>query len=182
MRGTGWWYCMSALGLHVLAAALVVTGLAALVQGPAPAQESPRAPGVAGSPPASGDPASGDIDRLRERAALFWAARLAGDTKAQWELLEPRGRNRMTPAEFAPPPGVVKHLAFQVEDATVDGYFATVNVRLLVQITPPAVQRQQRVQTSSHLVSDKWVRIGGVWYRSLEQEESGPQHSSDQRN
>ena len=49
--------------------------------------------------------------------AAFWAARVAGDPKAQWELLEPRGRGRMTPLEYVPGPGAMKYLAYQVETA-----------------------------------------------------------------
>jgi hypothetical protein len=164
-------------GLHALLAALVVSGLAAPFYvapvAPAGAAESSADPRA----PASPLPAA-EVDRLRERAGLFWAARMAGDTKGQWELLEPRGRNRVSPADYAPRAGVVKYLGFQVEDATVDGFFATVKVRLLVQITPPTMQRQRKIQPSSHLVTDRWVRIGGVWYRSLEQERNEATRSS----
>ena len=87
---------------------------------------------------------------------------MAGDAKGQWELLEPRGRGRLTAAEYAPGGGPVKYLAYQVEGATLDGYFATVDVRLLVQIVLPTARRQ-RIDPSSGLVHDRWVRIGGVW-------------------
>ena len=121
---------------------------------------------------------SADLDQLRERAAAFWAARVAGDSKGQWELLEPRGRGRITPAEYVAVRGAVKYLAYQVEDATVDGYFGTVKVRLLVQMLPPSVQQRRRVAPSGALVNDRWVRVGGTWYRSMEQDqptEAAPQ-------
>src|SRR5437016_1127761 len=41
------------------------------------------------------------VQTLRERAAMYWAARMNEDDKAQWDLLEPRGRGRMTPQEYA---------------------------------------------------------------------------------
>jgi hypothetical protein len=124
------------------------------------------------TPPASGGVvASSEVERLRERAAAFWAARVAGDPKAQWELLEPRGRGRLTPLEYVPGPGAMKFLAYQVETATVSGYFADVSVRLLVQpILPPT--HKTKIGPSSTVVQDRWVRIGGTWYRSLEQEGS----------
>ena len=135
-------------------------------------------PGVAAAqdasspPPASGDAvAASEVERLRERAAAFWAARVAGDPKAQWELLEPRGRGRFTPLEYVPGPGAMKYLAYQVENAAVKGYFADVSVRLLVQPILPAA-RKTKIGPSSTLVQDRWVRIGGTWYRSLEQEGS----------
>jgi hypothetical protein len=123
-------------------------------------------------PPASeGAVAASEVERLRERAAAFWAARVAGDPNAQWELLEPRGRGRFTPLEYVPGPGAMKYLAYQVENATVSGFFADVSVRLLVQPILPAA-RKTKIGPSSTLVQDRWVRIGGTWYRSLEQEGS----------
>ena len=123
-------------------------------------------------PPASaGAVVASDVDGLRERAAAFWAARVAGDPKAQWELLEPRGRGRFTPLEYVPGPGAMKYLAYQVENATVNGYFADVSVRILVQpILPPT--HRAKIGPSSTVVTDRWVRIGGTWYRSLEQQGS----------
>jgi hypothetical protein len=127
---------------------------------------------AASPPPASGDAvAASEVERLRERAAAFWAARVAGDPNAQWELLEPRGRGRLTPLEYVPGPGAMKYLAYQVENATVSGYFADVSVRLLVQPILPVTQKS-KVGPSSTVVQDRWVRIGGTWYRSLEQQGS----------
>jgi hypothetical protein len=130
-----------------------------------------RAAGTAPASPASAGASASDVERLRERAAAFWAARVAGDPNAQWELLEPRGRGRMTPLEYVPGPGALKYLAYQVEDATVDGYFADVSVRILVQPILPTA-RKAKIGPSGAVVKDRWVRIGGTWYRSLEQEGS----------
>jgi hypothetical protein len=130
------------------------------------------AQGVSSTPPASGGAgAASDVERLRERAAAFWAARVAGDPKAQWELLEPRGRGRLTPLEYVPGPGALKYLAYQVENATVSGYFADVSVRILVQPILPTTHKA-KVGPQSTMVNDRWVRIGGTWYRSLEQQGS----------
>jgi hypothetical protein len=114
--------------------------------------------------------ASEDVARLRERAAAFWAARVAGDFTKQWELLEPRGRGRLTAAEYSAGRGAVKYLAYQVEDATVDGYFSTVKVRLLVKpvlgLAGPTAQEAEAARAV--VVSDKWVKIQGTWYRTLD--------------
>jgi hypothetical protein len=53
----------------------------------------------------------------------------------------------------------------------VSGYFADVSVRLLVQPILPA-ERKTKIGPSSTVVQDRWVRIGGTWYRSLEQQGS----------
>ena len=34
----------------------------------------------------------------------------------------------------------------------------------------PSSPSAQKVSPSGALIEDKWVRVGGVWYRSLEQE------------
>jgi hypothetical protein len=128
------------------------------------------APAVIGQAPPPPAPASGmEVGSLRERAAAFWAARVAADFSAQWELLEPRGRGRMTAPEYASQKGAVKYLAYQVEDATVDGYFAVVKVRLLVQPKPQVQSTRRSIGPQAITVPDRWVRIAGTWYRSLEQ-------------
>lgn len=113
---------------------------------------------------------SGDVQALRERASAFWAARMAGDYTGQWELLEPRGRGRLTPQEYAAGRGSVVYVAYQVEDATVNGYFATVKVRILVQ---PIIPSGRRVPVQAAVVDDKWIRVGGAWYRRLDDESPG---------
>ena len=74
-------------------------------------------------------------------------------------------------------PRVVKYLGYQVEGASVRGYFAKVKVRLIVQpVLPTAPHRQ--VAPAAVVVDDTWVRIGGVWYRAMEQDEGrGPAES-----
>ena len=147
--------------------------VAALLAASSSTAQTP-APGSAGVAAAAAEPvgSSADIEQLRARAAAYWAARVAGDANKQWELLEPRGRGRTTPGEYAMERGAMKYLGYQVEDATVEGYFGTVKVRLLVQPllvahgkgpTPPA----------AFLLPDKWVRVQGVWYHVLEDESTG---------
>ena len=107
----------------------------------------------------------GQSQTLRERAAAYWAARVEGDDKTQWELLEPRGRGRMTPAEYASERKGVRYLGYKIEDATVEGYFATVKVRLLFQ---PVLQRLVSVPVLTVLMDDQWIKVAGTWYRQLD--------------
>jgi hypothetical protein len=166
---------------HVDMRALMVSGAVALSAlawtAPARARSAADAPVAAPSAPVvASTPATlaADIESLRERAAAFWAARVAGDFTAQWELLEPRGRGQMTAVEYAAPRGAVKYLAYQVEDATVNGYFATVKVRALVHTTLPTAARRP-IPPGALLVADHWIRIRGTWYRNLDQDEAtGP--------
>ncbi len=109
-----------------------------------------------------------EILALKERAAAFWAARVAGDVDAQWRLLEPRWTGRMTAAEYGSDLTGGRYLAYQVEGVAVNGFFATVKVRLLVQqILPPSASGRVRLSPQGTVVEEGWIRIGGVWYRRL---------------
>ncbi|HVQ78040.1 MAG TPA: hypothetical protein VMT79_21175 [Candidatus Binatia bacterium] len=155
-------------------AAVAVIGMLAAACGAA--RETPVS-AQAPSTPAAAAPASAasEVELVRERAAAFWEARVAGDSKGQWELLEPRGRNRTTPREYGAARGAVKYIAYQVEDATIEGSFATVKVRLLVQALPSVtMQQRRRIAPQGALVSDRWIRVGGIWYRSTDQERPFP--------
>jgi hypothetical protein len=148
---------------------LACTGPATTSLSSAPADAS-RPPAVAAPPGAT----PGEVQALRERTAAFWAARIAADPVKQWELLEPRGQGRMTASDYAAVPRAVKYLAYQVEDANIRGYFASVRVRLIVQpVLPSAPQRQ--IPPGAIIVNDSWVRVRGTWYRALEQEETAGQ-------
>jgi hypothetical protein len=153
--------------------AITLVALAAL-GGPAPvaAQNSPSAPAQPTVEPAPVAPstATADVESLRARAATFWAARVAGDSKAQWELLEPRGRGRTSPGDYVRG-GPIKYLGYQIEDVTVIGYFARVKVRLVVVPFKPGGS-SRTLGTQVVVGDDEWVRIKGVWYRTFEQDRS----------
>jgi hypothetical protein len=125
-----------------------------------------------------GSPA--DIQALRERAAAYWAARLAGDLRGQWELLEPRGSGRLTAEEYGAG-RAVRYLGYQIDDATVRGFFATVSVRVLFHPVLPSAALGKTAPTATPMASviaDTWVRIDGLWYHTLEDGESGPSQAS----
>jgi hypothetical protein len=147
-------------GRAMLAAGLVLLGTLGWAVG-VPAQNSSPSSAPLGS--------EADVLALRERAAAFWAARMAGDAQTQWQLLEPRGKGRITAQEYGAEPQGGRYLAYQVEDATVKGFFGTVKVRMLVQqILPPSQARHSTPGPQATVVDDGWIRIGGVWYRRLD--------------
>jgi hypothetical protein len=156
------------LRAHVTSAVMLASVIGGF--GPVASQGSSSAP-TAGATEA-------EVLALRQRAANFWAARVAQDPVKQWELLEPRGRARMSAQEYAG--GLVaKYLAYQIEEADVQGSFALVKVRLIVQAALP-VARQRAIPPSAAVVGDTWVRIDGTWYRSLDQVPSGPPAEAQQ--
>ncbi|HEV2055366.1 MAG TPA: hypothetical protein VGV06_09355 [Methylomirabilota bacterium] len=132
--------------------------------------------GWAASVPGQGVPASSapvaseaEVPALQERAGAFWAARVAGDFETQWQFLEPRWKGRVTATEYGSDLTGARYLAFQVEGATVSGFFATVKVRLLVQhVLPLSAAGRTRVSPQATVVEDGWIRIGGVWFRRLD--------------
>ena len=107
----------------------------------------------------------GQVQTLRERAAMYWAARMQGDDKSQWDLLEPRWRGRLTPQEYAAERKGVQYLGYQVEEAAIAGYFAIVKVRVLFQ---PILPRMASVPVQTVLLDDQWIRVGGTWYRQMD--------------
>ena len=142
-------------GLAVIAASLVAFGAGGCA---ATAQKETASTPAAVAP-------GGQVETLRERAAMYWAARMEGDDKTQWDLLEPRGRGRVTPQEYAAERKGVQYLGYQVEDATIAGYFAIVKVRVLFQ---PILPRMTSVSVQTVLLDDQWIRVGGAWYRQMD--------------
>jgi len=129
------------------------------------------AQGVTASPAAA--TSSSDTTELKERAAAFWAARIAGDAETQWKLLEPRGKGRLTPHEYAAAPTGGRYLAYQVEGATINGFFATVKVKVLVQQTIPIQGPNRNLPPQAVVVDDGWIRVGGIWYRQMDDGQKG---------
>jgi hypothetical protein len=142
-------------GVAVIAVGLVALGAAGCATS-APKESAP-ASAVAPTP--------AEVQTLRERAATYWAARMQADDRTQWELLEPRGRGRMTAQEYGAERKGIRYLGYQIEEARIDGYFAIVKVRLLFQ---PILQRMASVPVQTVLMDDQWVRVAGTWYRQMD--------------
>lgn len=137
---------------------------------PAASGQQPGPPAPAASSATLGlDQSQGETLRLRERTAAFWAARVSRDFRAQWELLEPRVKGRVSADEYASGRGALRYLGYEVGEATIDGAFATVKVRVIAQL-PPIGGPAQRPMLHAGLVEDRWIKVDGVWYRSQDQD------------
>ena len=117
------------------------------------------------APPAAEPRPEASLEELKKRVLAYWEARARKDYRAEWELLEPRARARISADEYGRG-RMVQYLAAQVEGAERRGNFARVAVRLLVRVTHPLLPGGAR--TESTTLGDHWVLIGGTWFRSLE--------------
>jgi hypothetical protein len=111
-----------------------------------------------------------DTVALRQRAAEYWAARVAKDYRTQWELSEPRLKGRITADEYAAGRGAIQYLGYDVGDADIKGSFASVQVKVIARITLPESKSKPVVKTQT--VPDAWIKVEGVWYRRADQESS----------
>jgi len=76
---------------------------------------------------------------------------------ADKELLEAANLNGANPLEGA------------VEDVAINGHFATVKMRVLVQQIVPATSGRSKLMPPQAVhLDDGWIQVGGVWYRRLD--------------
>jgi hypothetical protein len=128
------------------------------------------APAAAQTPTGTANPAAAsEVEILRQRVATYWAARVTRDATAFWQLIEPRGKGRMTAEEYAAQGASVKYTGYRVEEATIDGNFATVKVRL-VGVPELPLMRSSASQSipQASVIDDQWVRVRGAWYRVVD--------------
>jgi hypothetical protein len=146
--------------LAALTLATVAIGLGA---GTSTAQGTGPTPGQAAQP----SPEESLV--LRHRAAEYWAARVARDYRTQWELSEPRLKGRTTPEDYARGKGAIEYLGYEVGDASINGSFASVHVKVIGRVTLPNSRAKPVVKTAT--VPDAWIKVDGIWYRRADQPE-----------
>ena len=117
-----------------------------------------------------------EAEVLRQRVADFWFARVNRDFKAQWDLLEPRFKGRVPAQAYAGGRGSIQYIAYQVEEADIQGPFAEVKVKVLAQPISPRLRDRRVASVRAVTVSDKWVRVKGVWYRRMDRAQEAPEY------
>jgi hypothetical protein len=130
------------------------------------------AQGTAPSPATATQPGPEETLALRQRAAEYWAARVARDYKTQWELSEPRLKGRITPEEYGAGRGAIQYLGYDVGEADIKGSFASVQVKVIARITLPKSKAKPVLKTAT--VPDAWIKVEGIWYRRADQPEGPP--------
>jgi hypothetical protein len=149
-----------------------LVGLAATVLAITLGVGSSTAQGTGPDPARLTRPGQDESLALRQRAAEYWAARVARDYRTQWELSEPRLKGRMTPEEYSAGRGAIQYLGYDVGDADIKGSFASVQVKVIARVTLPGSQAKPVVRTAT--VPDGWVKVEGIWYRRADQAEGSP--------
>jgi hypothetical protein len=128
------------------------------------------AQGTGTLPAQASAPSEEEALAVRQRAADYWAARVARDYRVQWDLSEPRLKGRITPEEYGTGKGAIQYLGYEVGNAKIDGSFATVQVKVIARVTLPKSQAKPVMRTAT--LGDAWVKVDGVWYRRADQPEA----------
>lgn len=117
----------------------------------------------------NGAPAADEqsLAELKKRALAYWEARVKRDYRAEYDLMEPRARARVSVDEYGRGRNV-QYLAAQVEGAERRGNFARVTVRVLIRVVAPMPGSRIEPRTEATAFQDQWMLIGGTWYRSAD--------------
>ncbi len=117
-------------------------------------------------PPQARAPQSPE-EALRARATQFWDARVKSDLVAQYELLEPRGREQMTLTGFVQSHSSIVFLSYEIQQIEVAGDEGRVTAMTKFRMNLPQVSRfgpwDQRVPML-------WRRVDGLWYLGSDQQ------------
>jgi len=145
---------------RLLLLALLIGGLTACA-GQAPAQSAPPPPQAA-APPQSPEEA------LRARATQFWEARVKGDLLTQYNLLEPKSRERVTLTGFVRARGSVVFQTYKIQEVEVAGDDGRVIAMTTFRMNLP---QASRFGPWDQRTTMRWVRVDGHWYVMYDQQD-----------
>jgi hypothetical protein len=155
-----------ASGWGVLAlAALIVAGCAA---GPTPRGERPASPQAAQPPQAvTADPGERlrDEERLHDRVAQYWDARVRGDILETYQLHEPAFRRAVTLTAFLQGRGMTTVLGYVILGHEMQGNLAVVRMKINSSVRHPAMIRPSEPRW--YEFEEQWVRVDGDWHRKF---------------
>lgn len=103
-----------------------------------------------------------DGGELRERVATYWQLKVKEDFVKSYEYEAPNYRKQTNMINYLKGinTDVVKYLAATPGDVKLDGDSARVKVQVRVRVKPP----QMKSDEYSTLLTEKWVKVDGVWY------------------
>lgn len=110
---------------------------------------------------------SAEVERaLKERAEVFWQAKVREDYATQYSLLEPKVRRHLSLTDYIKQQGPVQYLTASVDAVNVDEAQGSVTVRIRFSIKLGALVN---LHNQGKTLQDAWVRRSGEWYRLFPQ-------------
>ncbi|PWB80189.1 MAG: hypothetical protein C3F08_05010 [Candidatus Methylomirabilota bacterium] len=101
--------------------------------------------------------------RLRERAAAYWEARVAGDLITAYQLHEPNFRKKVTLTAFAQGRGVSTVFDYEITAVRIEGDKGFVTTKVNYTITHPMLAKP--VEPRWRDIEEQWRWVNGEWYR-----------------
>lgn len=110
---------------------------------------------------ATRDPAQ----RLKERAAQYWDARVGGDLLATYMLHEPAFRRAVSLTAFLQGRGVTTIFDYELLGEKIEGDRGIVKTKTKWSVTHPMLVKGVDPKWSEF--EEEWVRVDGEWYRKF---------------
>lgn len=101
--------------------------------------------------------------RLRERAAVYWEARVSGDLVETYRLHEPNFRKKVTLTAFSQGRGVSTVFDYEITTVRIEGDVGYVTSRINYTITHPMLAKP--VEPRWREIEEQWRWVDGEWYR-----------------
>jgi len=106
-------------------------------------------------------------EALRARATQFWEARVKGDLAAQYDLLEPPARERVTLTGFYRSRSSVVFQSYKIQEVEAAGDEGWVTAMTTFRMNLPQVSRFGPWDQGTIM---HWIRVNGVWYVGYDQQ------------
>jgi hypothetical protein len=101
--------------------------------------------------------------RLKERAAVYWEARVSGDLVETYRLHEPNFRKKVTLTAFSQGRGVSTIFDYEITTVRIEGDKGFVTTKVNYTITHPMLAKP--VEPRWREVEEQWRWVDGEWYR-----------------
>lgn len=103
--------------------------------------------------------------RLKERVAQYWDARIRGDLLVAYEFHEPAFRRAVTLTGFLQGRGVTHVSDYEILESKIEASLAIVKSKVKWTMTHPALVKPVEPKWSEF--EEQWVRVDGEWYRKF---------------
>jgi len=125
-------------------------------------------PGQGTPPPPQARTPQSPEEALRARATRFWEARVKGDLVTQYDLLEPKARERVTLTGFVRARSAVVFQSYKIQEVEVVEDEGRVTAMTTFRLLLPQVSRFGPWDQRAIM---RWVRVDGHWYTLYDQQD-----------